>query len=311
MSRNSVARRGRLLRFVAACAVLLALIGYLVTHFLTGGPGAPRCTAEADGESYSLDPEQAGNAATITAVGTSRQKPMPERGVTIALATAMQESGLRNIHHGDRDSLGLFQQRPSQGWGTAGQITDPVYAAEAFYERLDDLKGWSRLPLTVAAQKVQHSGFPQAYAKHERNATLLASALTGRVPAAFSCSVSPSDGKPGDPSAVRAGLKRDFGAVVPPAPGGGKGGTGGGAHTVTVPVRLVHAAATENDPRRRGWELASWAVAHATELRIDRVSYDGREWVAKQSRDGWQWASRDDAPPQGDPLSAVRISVAH
>ncbi|GAA2924709.1 heavy metal transporter [Streptomyces thioluteus] len=302
-------RRGRLLRIGAACAVLLALIGYLVAYFVTGGPGAPRCTASADGESYSLDPEQAGNASTITAVGTSRG--LPERAVTIALATAMQESGLRNIHHGDRDSLGLFQQRPTQGWGTARQITDPVYAAGAFYDHLVRVPGYSRLPLTVAAQRVQRSGFPQAYAKHEPGASLLAAALSGRAPAAFSCSTSPSDGKPGDPAAVRAGLRRDFGPSVLPATGvsgGGKSGKKGDAspRTVSVPPRPVPTTATDNGPRRRGWELASWAVAHAAELRVERVSFDGRVWTAENSRDGWRrGAGQTDEGPV-----AVRITTA-
>ena len=112
--------------------------------------------------------------------------------MTIALATAMQESGLRNIDHGDRDSLGLFQQRPSQGWGTEQQILDPVYSAGKFYEHLVKVPGYSRLPLTVAAQRVQRSGYPQAYAKHEPDATLLAAALTGRAPAALNCEGRPS-----------------------------------------------------------------------------------------------------------------------
>lgn len=81
--------------------------------------------------------------------------------MTIALATALQESALRNIDYGDRDSLGLFQQRPSQGWGTPAQIMDPVYSAGVFYDRLAEVPGYSRLPLTVAAQRVQRSGFPR------------------------------------------------------------------------------------------------------------------------------------------------------
>ncbi|MFI9719082.1 hypothetical protein ACIHFE_05405 [Streptomyces sp. NPDC052396] len=307
MSRIPVTSRGRLLRVAAACAVLLALIGYLVAHFLTGGPGAPRCTATADGGTYSLDPEQAVNAATITAVGTTRG--LPERAVTIALATAMQESGLRNIHHGDRDSLGLFQQRPTQGWGTAAQITDPVYSSGAFYDQLKQVPGWSRLPLTVAAQRVQHSGFPQAYAKHETDATRLSAALTGRMGAAFTCSTSPSDGKPGDPGAVRSKLRKEFaGTVEPsgPAGSGGKGGSAGGPRTVAVPVQQVRPVSTEQDAvQRQGWELASWAVAHAAELRIERVVFNGREWTAKSSRAGWQKA--DDTQ---DSSAEVRITTA-
>ncbi|MEU2516727.1 hypothetical protein [Streptomyces syringium] len=311
MSRISLARRGRLLRTVAACAVLLALIGYLVAHFLTAGPGAPRCVVRDHGEEYSLDPEQAVNAATISAVGTSRV--LPERAVTIALATAMQESGLRNIHHGDRDSLGLFQQRPTQGWGTAQQITDPVYASGKFYAHLVEVPGYSRLPLTVAAQKVQRSGFPQAYAKHEPRAALLASALTGRTAGAFSCTRSPGDGKPGDPSAVQAKLTREFGALVRPVVGGGAGGgtTGttkgaAGARTVTVPLR---AASTEDDLPRRGWALASWAVAHAAELRIERVSFDGRVWTAEDSAAGWRKSAGHAGESGADTTPTVRITT--
>ncbi|MER6923256.1 heavy metal transporter, partial [Streptomyces spiralis] len=165
-------RRGRLLRIGAALVVLLAVAGYLAVQYLTGGRGGPGCkvvSADDDGASYEFTPEQAVNAATIAAVGTGRG--MPERAVTIALATALQESGLRNIEHGDRDSLGLFQQRPSQGWGTPKQIMEPTYAAGVFYEHLAKVPGYTRLPLTVAAQRVQRSGFPQAYAKHEPDAT--------------------------------------------------------------------------------------------------------------------------------------------
>ncbi|GHG57751.1 hypothetical protein [Streptomyces griseocarneus] len=304
MSRIIVTRRGRLLRTVAACAVLLALIGYLVAQLVTGGPGAPRCVVRANGESYSLSPEQAVNAATISAVGSARG--LPERAVTIALATAMQESGLRNIHHGDRDSQGLFQQRPTQGWGTARQITDPVYAAGKFYDHLVRVPGYSRLPLTVAAQKVQRSGFPQAYAKHEPDASLLASGLTGRAAASFSCTKSPDDGRPGDPAAVRAKLTREFGAGVLPATttDGGRAAAAG-PRTVTVPVRADREAAPDG-PDRRGWELASWAVAHAAELRIERVSFGGRTWTAEESADGWRKSGDGTA---GDAAGTVRITT--
>ncbi|MEU0633367.1 hypothetical protein ABZ355_39325, partial [Streptomyces sp. NPDC005989] len=159
-------------------------------QYITGRKVTQECTVESvdssgsKGRTYRMSPEQASNAATISAVGTSRG--MPERAVTIALATALQESGLRNIEHGDRDSLGLFQQRPSQGWGTAEQILDPVYSAAEFYRHLAEVPGYSRLSLTVAAQRVQHSD-SQAYAKHEPDAALLAAALTGRTPAALNC----------------------------------------------------------------------------------------------------------------------------
>jgi murein DD-endopeptidase MepM/ murein hydrolase activator NlpD len=98
----------------------------------------------------------------------------------IALATAMQESLLRNTQRGDRDSLGLFQQRPSQGWGTAEQILDPRYSAGKFYEKLQRIPNWEAMPLTDAAQAVQVSGIPGAYQKWEDEANFLVAAVAGR-----------------------------------------------------------------------------------------------------------------------------------
>jgi cell wall-associated NlpC family hydrolase len=93
----------------------------------------------------------------------------------------MQESTLRNINYGDRDSLGLFQQRPSQGWGSPAQVTDPVYATTTFLDRLGQVPGWETLPITVAAQTVQRSAFPSAYAKWEGLAAQLVQALSDVV----------------------------------------------------------------------------------------------------------------------------------
>ncbi|WP_367044805.1 heavy metal transporter [Streptomyces sp. Je 1-332] len=275
----TLVRRGRLLRIGAAVAVLLALVGYVIVQYVFGGKAAPRCqvvSGSGDGASYEFGAEQAQNAATVAAVGTSRG--MPERAVTIALATALQESGLRNISHGDRDSLGLFQQRPSQGWGNEKQIMDPAYSAARFYSHLKDVPGYSRLPLTVAAQRVQRSGYPQAYAKHEPDAALLAAALTGRAPATLTCEGRTAD-EPGDPARVREALVRDFGREVTP-----KGGSG---DTVTVPVNAT-AAGAEGGAEQRGWELAHWAVAQASALGIERVSYGGREWSAADSGKEWR-----------------------
>ncbi|MEV6791055.1 hypothetical protein AB0M87_03455 [Streptomyces sp. NPDC051320] len=299
-------RRGRLLRVAAALVVLLAVAGYLVAKYVSGGGGAPRCTAgTAGGRTYELSPEQAANAATISVVGTSRG--MPERAVTIALATALQESGLRDLDHGDRDSLGLFQQRPSQGWGTAKQILDPVYAAGKFYEHLDQVPGYSRLPLTVAAQRVQRSAFPEAYAKHEPDATLLASALTGRKAAAFTCSAAKGT-LPGDPAKVRSRLTRAFGAGVLPA------GQSGQSSEVTVPVPATGSAATgsaadRSAANRRGWELAHWAVANSSALRIDRVSYAGRQWTAGAAGSSWKGTAPKSAGPAARSTGEVRIAL--
>lgn len=124
--------------------------------------------------------DQIYNAAIIIAVGQDLE--MPPRAWIIAVATAMQESTLRNLGHlGDRndhDSLGLFQQRPSSGWGTPEQIQDPVYASTKFYEKLATIDGWEHMALTEAAQRVQISAYPFAYAKHEPDATEIVNVLT-------------------------------------------------------------------------------------------------------------------------------------
>ncbi|MFH8560930.1 heavy metal transporter [Streptomyces sp. NPDC017988] len=289
-------RRGRIRRLTAAVVVLLAVVGYVAVQYVYGGKPAPRCTvvsADDDGASYEFTAEQARNAATVAAVGTSRG--MPERAVTIALATALQESGLRNIRHGDRDSLGLFQQRPTQGWGDERQIMDPAYASARFYEHLAEVPGYSRLPLTVAAQRVQRSGFPQAYAKHEPDAVLLAAALTGRAPATFTCEGRPGT-DPGGPARVRAALVRDFGREVRPDAARGR--------TVTVPVPAT--AAADGRAPRRGWELAHWAVAQASALRVERVSYGGREWRASDPG-AWREVRRSGSAGPGGALDEVRI----
>jgi hypothetical protein len=124
---------------------------------------------------HTWDSAQRENAATIVKVGVALA--VPARGEVVAVATAIQESQLYNLGYlganNDHDSLGLFQQRPSMGWGTAAQVTDPVYAATAFYLALNRVSGWESMAVTVAAQRVQRSAFPNAYAKWETDATSL------------------------------------------------------------------------------------------------------------------------------------------
>lgn len=129
-----------------------------------------------------LNEEQWGNAAIIVDVGS--QKQVPKWGWVIAIATAMQESKLHNTPHlgkkNDHDSLGLFQQRPSQGWGTEVQIMDPHYSSIKFYERLIKVEGWEKKALTDAAQEVQRSAFPNAYRKWEQLAIDIVNDITKR-----------------------------------------------------------------------------------------------------------------------------------
>jgi cell wall-associated NlpC family hydrolase len=122
-------------------------------------------------------PQQMGNAATIVAVG--RRLNVPEPGWVIAIATAITESRLQNLDYGDRDSIGLFQQRPSQGWGTAAQIMDPAYSSEQFYHHLLTVQDWQSMTLSNAAQAVQRSGFPDRYGTHAQEAREIVGAVKG------------------------------------------------------------------------------------------------------------------------------------
>jgi hypothetical protein len=228
-------------------------------------PRATGCAAEVGALSATLDLEQAENTALIVALGVRRG--LPARAATIAIATAMQESQLYNIRYGDRDSLGLFQQRPSQGWGTPEQVMDPVHATERFYDGLVKVDGYEGLEVTVAAQTVQRSAFPDAYAQHEPEARALASALTGHSPRAFRCVVdTPAAGRPG---VVRREVGEVFEGLV------GAPVVRGRTVTVSVPQR------------RHAWALAHYLLAQSERLGLRRVATGRWEWTAEGSEDGW------------------------
>ncbi|MEV0830181.1 C40 family peptidase [Nonomuraea rubra] len=179
-----IAAVGAALLLLLVMAFVSATAGVLTS---SGGPGGTGCLVAAAGSQASamtpqpavtdLDAEQRGNAAVI--IETGLQLGLPTRAAVIAIATALQESGLRNLPHGHLDSLGLFQQRPSQGWGSRAQILTPQYAARQFYDRLVKVRRWERFPLTKAAQAVQRSAFPNAYATWEALAQRTVDALTG------------------------------------------------------------------------------------------------------------------------------------
>ncbi|SCF12954.1 hypothetical protein GA0074695_3675 [Micromonospora viridifaciens] len=119
-----------------------------------------------------LNDEQTANVKAI--IAATKKAGMPERAAVISIATSLQESKLENLGHlgdaNDHDSLGLFQQRPSSGWGTPEQITDPEYSTTAFLKGLKQVDGWQDMPLTKAAQTVQVSAYPDAYAQWEQQA---------------------------------------------------------------------------------------------------------------------------------------------
>ncbi|MFC4071898.1 hypothetical protein [Actinoplanes subglobosus] len=156
-------------KLVTGIVITLAAIPAISAAALTStNSTCPPTTVAGTGD---WDAEQLANVQVIVHLGQQRQ--IPERGRVIAVATALQESGLRNLPGGDRDSIGLFQQRPSQGWGTPAQLRDPTYATGRFYDRLTTVAGWQTMPLTDAAQAVQRSAYPDAYTKWEDEAISL------------------------------------------------------------------------------------------------------------------------------------------
>jgi hypothetical protein len=234
---------------------VLALVGGLVVvvlRLLHSAPQAqPGCQVSGNGSSYDLDLTQASNAATIASIGA--RMGLPDHAVTIALATAYQESKLYNLPYGDLDSVGLFQQRPSQGWGARAQLLDPSFAATAFFQHLEKVRGWQTLPVADAAQAVQRSADGSAYARWEPASRLIAQALTGEVPHGVACRFSRA-----------AGTSNGLEAALTAQRGRGTVG-------VAVPVRT-------------GWGTASWLVAQAAQYGIGSVTFDGQTWTSASGR---------------------------
>jgi hypothetical protein len=254
-------------RVARRAVVVLLVIGALVTAAAFGVrsliarklPIAQSASCDVTNSPYTLSTEQAANAATISAVATSRR--LPARAVTIALATALQESKLVNVEYGDRDSVGLFQQRPSQGWGSQGQILDPRYAAGKFFDALLKVRGWRTMPLAGAAQAVQQSAHPTAYQQWEDQAGVLTRAFTGAEPAMLSCSF-PEPTLAASPAKVMQLLALEL------------------RHT-----RITATARTGELRTRAPWATAGWLVAKADRLGIEAVALDGRRWTRT---DGWR-----------------------
>ncbi|WP_402464272.1 hypothetical protein [Isoptericola aurantiacus] len=295
-----MARRRGAARSAGAVAVVLA-VGVTavagVVLFLSSRDPAPArevCAARLDGAEHALSPIQAQNTAMI--VGTSVRRGLPARAATIGVATAMQESRIVNIDYGDRDSVGLFQQRPSQGWGTVEQIMDPLYSTGAFYDGLVEVDGWESLEVTDAAQAVQRSAFPQAYAQHEEMARAWASSLTGHSPGSVTCDL-PSVTE-GDPAGAAGAtdltdrLVRDLGL-----PQGRTASIGTPAGDGSVTVGIDATALPYDDVTRSTWAVAHWAVATAAATGVTEVRADDQVWTRRAA----QWSSVDerDVPAPG------------
>ncbi len=253
-----------------ARTVLWAVVGIVVVLALVVGgvvlwstynkvplPIEDRCTATAGGHVTTLTPEQARNAAIIA--GVSIRRGLAPRAASIALATAYQESGIRNLDYGHSDSLGLFQQRPSKGWGTVDQIMDPWYSSTSFYKAMERVKNWRTRDINDVAQAVQRSAYPDAYRKHVANARTLASSLTGETPASFTCVV----GSPGaaDPSGTAGFLKKTLG------PGAVEVRRSGSTLTVTA------------DSPAQAWAVAHLAIANTASYGLASVTVGPYSWT--------------------------------
>jgi hypothetical protein len=264
---------------LAACGTA-ALLG--VRH-LRALVSREQCLVTASGSTFSWAPDQASNAAAITAIAV--QRGMPPRAATIAIATAMQESKVRNVKFGDRDSLGLFQQRPSQGWGTAEQILDPEYSTNKFYDALEKIKGYRSMDIAQAAQKVQRSAAGEAYAQHEAQARVTASVLSGQTHGGMVCALK-DPAKPGDPGTVAALVEKDFGVSAKE-----------GKTTVTV----------QADDPDLAWAVGAWAVARATDTGATRVVVGDREWRRGMQDSALKWHTVDAA--KGTDATTVTIHL--
>jgi hypothetical protein len=248
-----------------------------------------------------LDAVQLQHASTINAVGLARGE--NERARVIAVATAWQESSLRNIDSGDRDSLGLFQQRPSQGWGDPEQIMDPVYSAGQFFDHLAKVAGWQDMSLTAAAQAVQRSGHPDAYAKWEWDAQTLVEQLSGGLAPTLTCRAGAHASTADEPDRTAVAGAEDAsprlsellaaanaemtGVRADPVPADGR--------EATVAISLPDTA-----PEAAARALGAWLVAHSTSYGVTGVMTDGWEWS------GHAWRDSAGALPAG----SVRVTIA-
>ena len=261
------------------------------------------------GSTMTLTGEQVSNAAIIIAEG--RAAGIPEYGWVIGLAAALQESGIKMLDYGDRDSVNMFQQRPSSGWGNHAELSDPHLATRAFYGVADhthnpgltDITGWKQMSVTAAAQAVQRSGYPGAYAKWEATARSIVQQLADGVapesaePVVCGTGADEKLGECGPSgSAAEHGLTRDalltlrcvhgqFPAIT----------TFGGVHPDPLPdhpsgraVDFMIDNYQTSSGNAYGWQLAHWLRDHRTELGVSYVIFDAKIWSVARNGEGWR-----------------------
>ena len=271
-------RHGRRRRWVAPVTILvvLGIVGgsvYAVFTKLQNELFSPSCTATTSAGAVTFSPEQVANAALIAAISDKRG--LPPRAASIAITTSIQESKLRNLNYGDRDSVGLFQQRPSMKvWGTREQILDPVHSANVFYDALVKVDGYESMVITEVAQKVQKSAYPDAYADHEQEGRTLASTLRGQTPAGFVCQLRPAT-TVSSAATVAADLDAQLGV---------KATVDGSTLTISAPSDQL------------AWAAGQWGVARAEAYGVDRVQVGDRAWTRGTGGSAESWSTGESAP---------------
>lgn len=272
---------------IVAVAVFAAVIVLAVGGFSwfagrwqpAPAPGQQRCVATSGDHTVSITLEQAHYASIIAGVSVKRD--LPPRAASIALATAYQESDIRNLDYGDRDSVGLFQQRPSQGWGSEAELMDPYYATGEFYDALVKIKNWRTGDINDVAQAVQISGHPEAYRDHEADARVLASTLTGQSPAGFTCL--DRTGADGDAKGLASSLTKTFGMEAEATRDG---------KVLTITAETVEHA----------WAYGTFAVANSAQFGTVQVVVGRQQWdTNSMTLPAWKAAE--------DPATAKRVII--
>lgn len=293
-------RRPRWRRRLTVLTVIVALLaagGYVaytaLQHYVTRLLTVPGCQAGTGTNAIALDFGQAADASVIA--GVAVREHLPRQALTIAYATALQEAKLEDPSYGDQDSVGIFQQRPSEGWGTAAELEDPAYSAAAFFGALVKVPDWSAIPVYQAAQAVQRSADGYAYQQYAQEGAELAADFTA-APHAVTCWYQPATQASSLGVSTRLNLRKaDSGlADVFGPPGAG------------MPVRAVSTARSGDSGSfevgaSSGWPVANWLVSNAADYGITQVRYGGYEWTAGLTETSWQ-------PDPGAPAGSIVAS---
>ena len=239
----------------------------------------PGCQAGTGAKALGLDFGQAADAATIA--GVAARDRLPREALVVAYATALQESKLENLDYGDRDSVGIFQQRPSMGWGSTAQLEDPAYAAGAFFKALVKIPGYAKLPVDVAAQDVQESADGSAYEQYAPSGKALAADFMATH--TVTCWYTPATQAASEGVSAKlnlgAALRRLSAVFGRPREGGA---------VTSVSRARSGGSAVIKATRGDGWTVANWLVSNASSYGITQVSYGGYRWTAGLFETTWQ-----------------------